>query len=311
MFLEKENQGFFESAKNGLNETWRYIVGGILIFFGWQTVASAPLLALMGYIAFKGGKMSMNIAQAGMEVGVSKNVTLAIMISTFMLACGVLWLVVRFFHKKRFLSLITSRVRFSWKRALFGFGLWLTMSLLTLGYSYFTTPENFILTFNLETFLPLLLICLFLLPFQTSFEELLFRGYATQGVGLVTGSRFLALLLPSLAFGLLHSFNPEVFKYGFWLMMPFYIGMGLFLGIIALMDEGIEIPMGVHFANNLTAALFVNVESSALQTDAIFMVKNYNPIEEIPFSLAMMFIFLALSSWFFKWKDWGKLWRKI
>ena len=43
--------------------------------------------------------------------------------------------------------------------------------------------------------------------------------------------------------------NPEVEKLGY-LILVYYIGSGLFLGIITLMDEGIELALGFHFANN-------------------------------------------------------------
>ncbi len=311
MKSENGEIGLFQKAKDGLNETWRYATGLLMIFFGWQTIGSLPIFALIGYVILKGGKISGSLMSSLTQMGISKNFTFSLILLSFVISCGILYVIVRYFHRKKFLSLITSREHFAWKRAGFGFALWLSMWLLAFGYSYYSSPEEFSFHFEWNTFFPLLLLCLFLLPFQTSFEELLFRGYLTQGVGLITGSRLLALLVPAITFGLLHSFNPEVFRYGFWVMMPFYIGMGIFLGILTLMDEGMELSLGVHFANNLTAALFVTMDSSALQTDALFRIKSYNPIDEIPFSLATMAIFLLITSLIFKWKDWGKLYRKI
>ena len=46
--------------------------------------------------------------------------------------------------------------------------------------------------------------------------------------------------------------------------------MGFFLGAITLMDEGLELALGWHYANNLTAALFVTADWTALQTDSIY-----------------------------------------
>lgn len=302
---------FFQKAKVGLNEWWRYFAGTIMIFFGWQTIAMLPILMLSVYVRMNGGAMSLNPVQSAVSIGIDKNITLAIVLSAFLLACIVLFLVVKYFHKKPFLSVLTSKTSFSWKRAGFGFFVWLLLGLVMLYVGYHQAPEDYVFSFDAVTFLPLLLIAVLLLPFQTSFEEFFMRGYLMQGVGLVTRSRLLALLLPALIFGLLHSMNPEVFKYGFFKMMPFYIGMGLFLGIMAIMDEGIEMPIGVHFANNLSAALFVNMEDSALPTYSLFMLKNYNPVESIPYSLAMMAVFLVVAAIAFRWKDWGKLVRKI
>jgi len=51
--------------------------------------------------------------------------------------------------------------------------------------------------------------------------------------------------------------------------MVFYIGTGLFLGIITLMDEGMELALGFHAANNLVTALLVTADWTAFQTDSI------------------------------------------
>lgn len=302
---------FLKKAKVGLNEGWRYLVGTVMIFFGWNTVAMLPVFALFGYVILQGGNIRADYVQAAADVGVGKNMVLSVMLFSFLLACVVVYLVVRYFHKKPFLSIITSRKSFSWARAGYGFFVWvlITFAVFLLGYQQ--SPDDYVFSFDVVKFIPLVIICILLLPFQTSFEELFMRGYLMQGVGLLTGSRILALLLPALVFGLLHSFNPEVFEYGFFMMMPFYVGMGLFLGIMAIMDEGIEMPMGVHFANNFMAAVFVSMENSALQTDALFMAKNYDPIEAIPYSLAMMVLFLLAAAFTFKWKNWGKLIGKI
>ncbi len=52
--------------------------------------------------------------------------------------------------------------------------------------------------------------------------------------------------------------------------MFFYIGTGFFLGILTLMDDGLELALGFHAANNLTAALLVTAEWTAFQTDSLY-----------------------------------------
>ncbi|PVX51857.1 hypothetical protein C7377_0148 [Balneicella halophila] len=302
---------FFQRAKIGLNETWRYIVGSFLILIGWLSISSAPVVVLYIYIAIKGGTVTGDIANDALSVGLGKNIALLSMLSTFVLACLCIYFVVKYFHKKPFMSIITSRYTFSWKRAGFGFLVWFLLAMIPFYFSYQQSPEDYTFSFNPTTFIPLLLICIFILPFQTSFEELLMRGYGMQGVGLTTQSSLLALIIPAVIFGLLHSANPEVMEYGFYKMMPFYVGMGLFLGIMTIMDNGLEMAIGVHFANNFTAAVFVNMENSALATDALFMAKSYNPTKDIPYAVATMVIFLILAHLTFKWGNWNKLIRKI
>ena len=52
--------------------------------------------------------------------------------------------------------------------------------------------------------------------------------------------------------------------------MVFYVGTGLFLGILTLMDKGLELAIGFHAANNLMAALLVTAEWTAFQTPSVY-----------------------------------------
>ena len=101
-------------------------------------------------------------------------------------------------------------------------------------------------------------------------EEVLFRGYLMQGFGTWFKKSFVALLLTSVIFGLLHGLNPEVEKLG-WISMVYYIGTGLVLGIFTLMDEGTELALGFHAANNIVAAVLVTANWTVFQTDALLI----------------------------------------
>ena len=109
-----------------------------------------------------------------------------------------------------------------------------------------------------------------MLPFQTSAEELVFRGYLMQGLGVLAKNRWFPLIITSVAFGLLHGMNPEVAILG-WGIMVFYIGTGLLYGISTLMDEGTELALGLHAANNVLAAIYVTTDWTVFQTDALYI----------------------------------------
>ena len=97
--------------------------------------------------------------------------------------------------------------------------------------------------------------------FKTKFSLIMFNFFNRS---------FTPLFLTSVIFGLLHGANPEVEKLG-WIMMIYYIGTGLLLGVFALMDEGIELSLGFHAANNIIAAVLVTSNWAAFQTDALFI----------------------------------------
>ena len=89
-----------------------------------------------------------------------------------------------------------------------------------------------------------------------------------QGIGILTKNRWLPLFLTSIAFGLLHIANPEIEKLGNILLIH-YIGTGFLLGIMTLMDEGLELALGFHAANNLVASLLMTADWTAFQTNSI------------------------------------------
>jgi hypothetical protein len=187
---------------------------------------------------------------------------------------------------------------------LIGFGIYFLLTLGIESLFYFLDSENYVFRFHPLNFIILLLISIFLLPFQTSFEEVFFRGYLMQGFGLVFRRTWPALLITSALFALMHSWNPEVEKFGFWVMFPYYFGFGLLLGFITLKDKSLEISLGVHAANNIFSSLFITFQGSALETDALFLQKTMEPGATMPFYFLAMFLFLVIISLVFGW------WRK-
>jgi hypothetical protein len=168
-------------------------------------------------------------------------------------------------------------------------------------------PEDFAFNLKLQPFLILCVIAILLIPLQTSFEEYLFRGYLMQGLGVITRTKWFPLLVTSVVFGLLHIANPEVEKLGN-IIMVYYIGTGLFLGIVTLMDEGMEIALGFHAANNLFTAVLVTADWTAFQTHSVF--KDISEPTEAGFFDVFMPVFIIFPIILFvfakkyKWTNW-------
>ena len=221
----------------------------------------------------------------------------------------------KFINGNSFLSLTTSRNKIDFNRIFYSFFIWGFFSAFMIILGYLSMPENYVVNFNLEPFLILVLIVIILLPIQTSAEEYVFRGYMMQNLGLITRNRWFPLIASSVAFGLLHGANPEIEKFGN-IVFIFYIGSGLFAGIMTLMDEGMELALGWHAANNMVAALLVTADWTALQTHSV--LKDISTPESMPISdvLIPVLIFFPLMLYIFakkyNWSDWkGKLFGKI
>ncbi len=152
-----------------------------------------------------------------------------------------------------------------------------------------------------------------LIPFQTSTEEYIFRGYLMQGFGNLAKNKWFPLVMTSIIFGGMHIANPEVSKLGY-IIMVYYIGTGLFLGIITLMDDGMELALGFHAANNLVSALLISSDWSALQTHSLYKDVS-DPSAGFDVLLPIFIIFpliLLIFSKKYNWTNWKeKLTGKI
>ena len=79
----------------------------------------------------------------------------------------------------------------------------------------------------------------------------------------------------------MHVMNPEIKEFGFLTMMPQYISFGLLFGIISVLDNGIELAIGAHAANNIFLSIFVTQKSSTLQTVAMFEQQTGSSVDRI------------------------------
>ena len=197
------------------------------------------------------------------------NPVLVILLAPLAIGLFVVLVWTKLVHSQTITSLTTSRKKIDWKRVIFSFVVWggLTIAMTLIG--IYLSPEDYEFNFKLVPFLSLAVIGILLIPLQTSFEEYLFRGYMMQGIGLMAKNRLVPLMVTSILFGLMHIANPEVGKLGYGIMV-YYIGTGFFLGILTLMDEGLELALGFHAANNLIGALLLTADWTAFQTDSIY-----------------------------------------
>ena len=306
---------FIEKAKNIKNNWWRYfLLGPIIIFSFWQIIGAIPLGVGFALNAdFENLEMDgSNDMMAMFSVFPSKNIGLALFLLTFAFGCLGLYLTIKFIHNQSIKSLTTSRDKIDYSRIFYSFFLVVGITVLFMPIDLFLSPDEYELTFNLNQFLILVIICLTLLPLQTSFEEYLIRGYLLQGIGITTKSRFLAFTIPSILFGLLHFANPEIDKLGNAFIFA-YVFMGFFLGLITMMDEGLELALGWHYANNLMAALFITADWSVLQTDSIYKYIGEPDItSQILPALVIFPILIYHFSVKYKWSGWKeKLFGKV
>jgi len=304
---------FIQLGFKGRNEWWRYVLTIILIFIGVQFAAIPLSIAAYVKLDYNWTDFLSGAEDSFMSIGMDNNLYLFLMIFTFIAAICILYLCVKYLHLKRFLDIITTRENFDWNRVIFSFLLWGAISAIIIIIQIALYPDDYIWNFKPIPFFALLLVSFLFLPFQTSAEELVFRGYLMQGFGVLSGNRWFPLLITSIIFGSLHFMNPEVEKMGY-VTMIFYIGTGLFYGIATLMDNGLEIPLGLHASNNVVAAFLVTTDWMVFQTDALY-VDISEPSVGMEMLLPVLILYplvLYMFSRRYRWNNWkNKLFGKI
>ena len=330
---------FIQQAYKGINEWWAYLVTIIILFFGWQFVGVIPLIGVAFYHSNDMSEFIKSADNNFTTLGIDSNLYLFLIIVTFLAGLLSLFFGILKVHKRKVVTLITSRNTVDWNRIFYAFILWAAIGVVMITVGYFMSPEDYVWNFKPLPFFLLVLISFLFLPIQTSMEELLFRGYLMQGFGTATVAKsfwviliyilvcissmfglnqiyeldvmsnfitlisfgfiyvllnqfniieqlvntnfslvmfsvfnrsLIPLILTSVIFGLLHGLNPEVEKLG-WISMVYYIGTGLVLGIFTLMDEGTELALGFHAANNIVAAVLVTANWTVFQTEALLV----------------------------------------
>jgi membrane protease YdiL (CAAX protease family) len=294
---------FLEQGIKPDNKFWKYLLGSVFIITA-SFVGQIPFTMAVLYKKLVNQATFPTDTESAMKM-FEPNVTLFLVMISFAFALAGVYFVVKYLHHQSILSVSTSRRKMDWGRALFSFSLWAVFSILSFLFVYLKSPESFAWNFKLVPFLILVVLGSILIPIQTSTEEYVFRGYLMQGFANLARNKWFPLLMTSLIFGSMHVLNPEVSKMGY-IVMVYYIGTGFFLGIITLMDEGIELALGFHAANNLIGALLVTSDWSVFQTHSIFKDLS-DPSAGLDVVLPVVVVYPILLFIFSKkydWTDW-------
>ena len=301
---------YIEQAQKNLIDWWRYVLGVAIAIAGVVIFSIPHSVALIAKIAT--GDVDMDMIAAGDTayiMGLFES-NLNFIYILFPFTGGLIFLLfiaVKFLHKQSITNLTTSRAKIDWSRVAFAFILWGVISTAMTMVDIYLSPDDYVFNFEINRFLILAVIAICLVPLQTSFEEYMFRGYLMQGIGNIFRNKLVPLIVTSVAFGLLHIANPEVDKLGN-IIMIYYIGTGFFLGILTLMDEGMELALGFHAANNLFTALLVTADWTAFQTYSIYTSiadPSSMGVSEIIVPVFVIFpILLLIFSKKYNWNNW-------
>ncbi len=286
----------------------------VVVLMAANTIGAIPLMVALIKTALQNPVAAASFAQNPGDfssLGVDSNVGLIMLLLPFMASLFAFVLLIKPVHGKSFSLVVNGTGKIRWGRFFTGAVVWLFLSGLYLFVFLRINPTNFTLNNTSGSLVILVIVSLLLFPFQASMEEVLFRGYLMQGFAVLVRNKWFPLILTSVLFGLLHAVNPEVKEYGFMTMMPHYIGFGLVFGIITILDDGIEVAMGAHSANNFFLSVMLTHRSSAMQTDAVYEQLSISPWLEFTGFVLMGILFILILKKLLGWETFKPLWSKI
>ncbi len=296
--MEVKKNRFLEDFTEEKRPLGFYLLGSLIVLI-FSFIGQIPMFFFL--------PNEINTSSEGLDIfsSLDKNLLLFLLLLPSVFSFLGLWFVVKQIHFRSIISIITSRKKVDFKRFMFAFILWSFISVSIFFLEILINPTDYEWNFNFSKFLVLFLISITMIPVQSILEELIFRGYLMQGFSVFFKSRVLSLLTTSIIFGLLHILNPEIQKIGYGLLI-YYVGTGLFFGIVTLMDEGIELSSGFHVSNNLVASLLVTADWTAFETYSIFKFIG-NPYFSKEVLLYILIIYPSIIFFLskqYKWSTW-------
>ena len=280
---------YLNLARLGRNGWLRSLLAVLLILFMWQIIGSLPGAVLVVRAALTGRPSAVNPTGALPGVGMLAGFV-ALMLASVLFMAGI-FLAMRFVHQRSVRTLITPARTIAWQRVLQGFGAWFLLAGLMAVLEARLYPGRYILTWDPGQFIPFAVLALILIPIQTSAEELFFRAYILQGLGLRLRNIWILCIISGVLFGLPHLLNPEA-SVNFPLLGLYYFAFGFSLAYITLRDGRLELALGAHAANNLFSVLIANTTVTALPSPSLFTINVLDAVYAVPTVLIGMGIFM-------------------
>lgn len=274
---------------------WRWILGTVIILFSWLIIGG--LLTILVAEIFN---LDLAVLTAVDDEGLALlrsyapwQAASAILVSFFPLLLAPIFL-----HR----VLLRGKVKELFTRSGRSFAGEVRIgALVMLGLIFASSIPDFIFnnsdykwSFDLDKFLPYLVIALLLIPMQTTAEEVFYRGWIQQRLEKGARSIWLVSTIGGLLFALPHLANPEV-SGNIALPIIGYGSTGFMLTWVTMRDKSMGLAVGAHAANNLSAGLLVSSIDSALPSASLYVTPevSWGPAAVVSVLFIPLFIWLT------------------
>ena len=274
---------------------WRWILGTVIILFSWLIIGG--LLTILVAEIFNLDLAVLTAVddegRALLRIYAACQAASAVLISFIPLLLAPI-LLHRFLLRGKVKELFTRSGRSFAGEVRIG-------ALVMLGLIFASSIPDFIFnnsdykwSFDLEKFLPYLVIALLLIPMQTTAEEVFYRGWIQQRLEKGARSIWLVSTIGGLLFALPHLANPEV-SGNIALPIIGYGSTGFMLTWVTMRDKSMGLAVGAHAANNLSAGLLVSSIDSALPSASLYVTPevSWGPAAVVSVLFIPLFIWLT------------------
>lgn len=231
---------------------------------GWQRIILIifPYLLIVGAFQLIGAYL-IDFDYGDLNTPKTSEQQLIIQLFSFTGTCLVVWLFVKYIDKEKFIDIgfrFKNRINEFWTGLLIGF------IIMLLGFGLLEILDE--IQFQGTVFdLKELTFSIILFTMVSLSEEILFRGYVLRNL-MYSYNNYLALIISSVIFSVMHGFNPNIDIIGFTNIFL----SGILLGITYIHTKNLWFPIALHFSWNF------------FQTVLGFNVSGQNTYSVIKFS---------------------------
>jgi hypothetical protein len=283
---------YLDLARHGKTGWRRFVLAVALILFLWQILGAFPSVFLIIWVLADGNPQT-GISPAAQFVGLEPALSFAVPMLASVFFLIALFLAIRLIHQRPFRTLITPAHTIAWGRFFQGFVVWFVLSGLMSLAEALLYPGRYAWTLDLRRYIPFAFLALVLIPIQASTEELFFRGYILQSVGLRLRNIWILSAISGFLFMLPHFLNPEA-RVNYGLMGFYYFFIGAVMAYITLRDGRLELALGLHTANNLFSALFANYTVTVMPTPSLFTVNTLDAVYSVSAAVFGLIVFVLI-----------------
>jgi hypothetical protein len=295
-----QQKEFLDNINYGKNNWWRYALTSLASWLGPLILILIIMIIMMViHITLFSNPFKQGTSPQESFENLNPMVLLSFFGIYYTLSFVLFYFCSRFIHHKKLILFINTFTKVRWMKILKGAGLWFGLMGCALLIELIIDPTLVEFSFN-PSFFILLILSLVIYCIQASFEELFFRGYLMQGIGMITRKPVIPLLITSALFAIGHFFNGSNVFSGVGVVINMFI-FGLTLGIITLAENSLETAMGVHIANNIFVTIVINNTGVFEKLPSLLTVGADSSLMIPSVILLPILLFFVLR------KNWGKL----